>query len=188
MTYTDARGLFELSRLVPGTATLGSTTSYAPGGKRVKIDKGGQRPAAAGRARARAAQSLVVVVRAVGGDADRPGAWRYRRPGVGRRRRPGRGARGRPAAHEARCACSVEAPGWVSVSTSFAQLAGVAPSTLVVDLEEAAGSMARSPTSAASRSRARALYVRTRDGNTVLAETPATREGRWSIEGLPEAT
>ncbi|MFY0535340.1 hypothetical protein [Nannocystis pusilla] len=28
--------------------------------------------------------------------------------------------------------------------------------------------------------------MRTRDGNTVLAETTTDTEGRWSIEGLPE--
>lgn len=184
VTYTDARGLFELSRLVPGTATLElDHPDYAPASKRVKITKTSRGEAPVELALARG-WSLEVVVRATGSGDPIAGArvevdgqvWAADEAGEVRAARLAR----------ERVRVRVEAPGWVSASTSFARPTGGAPGTLVVDLEEAAGLDGEVTDERGEPVAGARLYVRTRDGNTVLAETATDTEGRWSVEGLPE--
>lgn len=183
VTWTDARGLFELSRLVPGTATLElDHPDYAPTSKRVKVNKAsrGEPPVELTLARG---WSLEVVVRAAGSGDPIAGArvevdgqvWAADEAGEVRAARL---ARERVRVH-------VEAPGWVGVTTSFARPQAPA-GTLVLDLDEAAGLDGEVTDERGEPVAGARLVVRTRDGSTVLAETTTDTEGRWSVEGLPE--
>ncbi|MDC0670865.1 carboxypeptidase-like regulatory domain-containing protein [Nannocystis radixulma] len=183
VTWTDARGLFEFSRLVPGTATLElDHPEYAPASKRVKVDKGG-RPAAPVELALARGWSLEVVVRAVGSGDPIAGArvevdgqvWAADEAGEVRAARLAR----------ERVRVKVEAPGWVGVSTSFVRPQGLS-GTLVLDLDEAAGLDGEVTDERGEPVGGARLIVRTRDGSTVLAETTTDTEGRWSVEGLPE--
>lgn len=184
VTWTDARGLFELAHLVPGTATLElDHPEYAPASKRLKIAKASRGDAPVELTLARG-WSLEVVVRAAGSGDPIAGArvevdgqvWAADEAGEVRAARLAR----------ERVRVRVEAPGWVGVGNSVARPAGGAPATLVVDLDEAAGLDGEVTDERGEPVAGARLSVRTRDGNTVLAETTSDTEGRWSVEGLPE--
>jgi protocatechuate 3,4-dioxygenase beta subunit len=183
VTWTDARGLFEFSRLVTGTATIElDHPDYAPTNKRVKVTRITRSDPPVELTLARG-WSLEVVVRAFGSGDPIAGArvevdgqvWAADEAGEVRATRLAR----------ERVRVRVEAPGWVGASASVTRPED-GQATLVLDLDEAAGLDGEVLDERGEPVAGARLIVRTRDGNTVLAETTTDTEGRWSVEGLPE--
>lgn len=183
VAWTDARGLFEFSRLVPGTATLElDHPEFAPVSKRIKVAKASRGEAPLELVLARG-WSLEVVVRARGSGDPLAGARVEVDGHVFAADDAGEVRATRLARDRVRVA--VEAPGYVGVSSSFAR-PGELAGTLVLDLEEAAGLDGEVTDERGEPVANARVVVRTRDGHTVLAETTTDTEGRWSIEGLSE--
>ncbi len=179
--FTDERGLFEFIDLAPGPGSVElDHPDFAPDQRGARVPKG------VGRAlelKLQAGWSLLLSVRARGTGAPIAGArievddrlWSSDETGAAAVRRLA-GARARVV---------VRAGGWVAQSEVIDR-PDSGEAELVFELDEAAGMEGEVMDERGEPLGGAQVIVRTRDGETVLAETQTTADGHWSVPDLPE--
>jgi len=179
--FTDERGLFEFMDLAPGPGKVElDHPDFAPDQRGVRAPKGVGRPL---ELRLQAGWSLALSVRARGTGAPIAGArievddrlWSSDETGAAAVRRLA-GPRVRVVVH---------AGGWVAQSEVIDRPPS-GEAVLMFELDEAAGMEGEVMDERGEPLGGAQIIVRTRDGETVLAETQTTADGHWSVPDLPE--